>query len=71
MTPGSGQKGPTMNKICPSFFLEVFVELALHFFLECGVLHDRARFFGNSIFSLKIGKNRPSLGFFESIEKFN
>ena len=60
-----------MNKVCPSFCLEVFFELALYFFLERGVVHDRARFFGNDIFSPKIGENRPSLGFFESIEKFS
>ena len=61
----------SVNKVCPSFCLEVFFELALHFFLERGVVHDRARFFGNSIFSPRIGKNRSSLGFCESIGKFS
>ena len=37
----------------------------------CGVVHDRVRFFGNNIFSPKIGENRPNLGFFESIGKFS
>ena len=35
-TPGHGQKGH-MNKVCPSFCSEVFLELALQFFLELNV----------------------------------
>ena len=53
------QKGP-MNKICPSFCQEVTLELALFIFFSriqhgvrgpCGVVHDRAGFFGNNIFT--------------------
>ena len=53
-TPRHGQKGH-VNKVCPFFSLEVFLELALQFFSgtqyvvrgPCGVVHDRARFFEN------------------------
>ena len=49
-----GQKGH-MNKVCQSFSLEVFLELAHLVFFgtqlgvkgPCGVVHDRARFFEN------------------------
>ena len=54
-TPGHGQKGH-MNKVCPSFCSEVFMELALQFFSgtqhgvrgPCGVVYDR--------FTPKMGK---------------
>ena len=50
--PGHGQKGH-MNKGCPSFYSEVFMELALQFFSEtqhgsrnpCGVVYDRKKCF--------------------------
>ena len=37
----------------------------------CAVLYDRARLFGNNTFAPKMGKKRPSLGFFECIGKFS
>ena len=51
-TPGHGQKGH-MNKVCPSFCSEVFMELALQFFSgtqhgvrgPCGVVYDRKKCF--------------------------
>ena len=62
-TPGHGQKGH-MNKVCPSFCSEVFMELALSFFLRtqygvrgpCDVMYDRARFFEKNCFTPKMGK---------------
>ena len=36
-TPGHGQKGH-MNKVCPSFCSEVFLELALQFLLELNMV---------------------------------
>ena len=62
-TPGHGQKGH-MNKVCPSFCSEVFMELAFYFFLGtrhgvrnlCGVVHDRARFFEKNLLPQKWGK---------------
>ena len=50
--PNPGQKGH-MNKVCPSFCSEVFMELALQFFSgtqhgvrgPCGVVYDRKKCF--------------------------
>ena len=61
-TTGHDQKGH-MNKDCPSFCSEVFLELALQFFSgtphgvrgPCGVVYDKARFF-EKCFTLKMGK---------------
>ena len=62
-TLGLSQKGH-MNKVCPSFGSEVFMELALSFFLRtqygvrgpCDVMYDRARFFEKNCFTPKMGK---------------
>ena len=61
-TPGHGQKGH-MNKVCPSFCSEVFMELALQFFsgTQHGVrghvvLCMTARFFEKKCFTPKMGK---------------
>ena len=59
--PGHGQKGH-MNKVCPSFCSEVFMELALQFFSgtqhgvrgPCGVVYDR--------FTPKMGKRGHAQG---------
>ena len=74
-TPGHGQKG-YMNKVCLSFCSEVFLELALQFFLELNmvlgahvVLCMTARFF-EIMFCPKNADNKPSPGFFECIGKF-
>ena len=61
-TPDHGHKGH-MNKFCRSFCSEVFLELALQFFLELHmvlaahvVLCMAARFFENHVLPLKWGK---------------
>ena len=63
-TPGHGQKGH-MNKVCPSFCSEVFMEFALQFFSEtqhgvrgpCSVVYDR-----KNVLSPKWGKQaKPSV----------
>ena len=76
-TPGHGQKG-NVNKVCPSFFLEVFLELSLQFFLELNmmsgahvVLCMTQQDFLKIMFCPRNGKNRPRLGFFECIGKFS
>ena len=59
-TPGHVQKGH-INKVCPSFCSEVFMELALYFFSgtqhgvrgPCGAVYDRARFFEKNVLRLK------------------
>ena len=64
--PGHGQKGH-MNKVCPSFCSEVFVELALQFFSgikhgvrgPCGVVYDRKKCFTPKM--RKIGQAQGSL----------
>ena len=60
--PGHDQKGH-MNKVCQSFSLEVFLELALKFFLELNivlgahvVLCMTASFFENNVLPQKWGK---------------
>ena len=75
-TPGHGQKGH-VNKVCPSFCSEVFLELALQFFLEPHmvlgahvVLCMTKPNFLKKMFYPQNGENRPSPGFFECIEKF-
>ena len=57
-----GQKGH-MNKVCPSFCQEAFLEFAPEFFLELSmvlgahvVLCVTGRFFENNTFSPKMGK---------------
>ena len=76
-TPGHGQKGH-MNKVCPSFCSEVFLELALQFFLKPHmvlgahvVLCMTKPNFLKKMFYPQNGENRPSPGFFECTEKFN
>ena len=66
-----------MNKVCPFFCSEVFLELALYFFLELSmVLGAHVVLCMTQPDILKImfcpqnGENRPSKGFFESIGKF-
>ena len=65
-----------MNKVCP-FFCPLWNWLFSFSGAEhgvrgpCGVIYDRAGFFENNSFARKIGKNRPSLGFFECIGKFS
>ena len=66
-----------MNKVCPSFCLEVFLELALWLFLELHivlgthvVLCMTARLF-EIMFCPKKWENRPILGFVECIGKFS
>ena len=75
--PGHGQKGH-MNKVCQSFSLEVFLELALQFFLELNMVLGALVMlcmtkpdFLKIIFCPKNGENRPSLGFFECMGKFS
>ena len=60
--PSHGQKGH-INKVCPSFCSEVFLELALQFFLELHmvlgahvVLCMTARFFEKNLLARKWGK---------------
>ena len=70
-TPGHGQKGH-MNKVCPSFCSEVFMELALQFFSgtqhgvrgPCGVVYDRKKCFTPKM--EKIGQAQGSLNVQES-----
>ena len=70
-TPGHGQKGH-MNKVCPSFCSEVFMELALQFFSgtqhgvrgPCGVVYDRKKCFTPKMG--KIGQAQGSLNVQES-----
>ena len=70
-TPGHGQKGH-MNKVCPSFCSEVFMELALQFFSgtqhgvrgPCGVAYDKKKCFTPKIG--KIGQAQGSLNVQES-----
>ena len=76
-TPGHGQKGH-MNKVCPYFYSEVFLELALQFFLELNmvlgahmVLCMTEPEFLKILFCPQNGENRPSPGFFECIGKFS
>ena len=76
-TPGHGQKGH-MNKVCPYFYSEVFLELALQFFLELNmvlgahmVLCMTEPEFLKILFCPQNGENRPSSGFFECIGKFS
>ena len=66
-----------MNKVCPSFCLEVFLELALWLFLELHIVLEihvvlcmTARFF-EIMFCPQNWENRPSLGFVECIGKFS
>ena len=62
-TSDHGQK-VHMNKVCPSFCLEVFLELAFLVFYEsqhvirgpCRVVHDSARCFENNVLPQKWGK---------------
>ena len=71
-TPDRGQKGH-MNKLYPSFYSEVFMELALQVFSgtehgvrgPCGVVFGRKK-----MFYTQNGENSPSPGFFECIGKF-
>ena len=67
-----------MNKVCPSFCLEVYLEIALQFFLELNmvleahvVLCMAEPEFSKVIFYPINGEDRPSLGFFECIGKFS
>ena len=76
-TPGHGPKGH-MNKVCLSFCSEVFLELALQFFLELNmvlqayvVLCITEADFLKIMFCPQNGENRPSPGFFECIGKFS
>ena len=76
-TPGHGQKGH-MNKVCPSFCSEVFMELALQFFWELNrvlgvhvMLGRTEPIFLKKMFYPQNGENRPSPGFFECIGKFS
>ena len=72
-TPGHGQKGH-MNKVCPSFCSEVFMELAL-FFVELKMVLGAMWCyvwqwdFLKKMFYLQNGENRPTPGFFECIGK--
>ena len=74
--PGHGQKGHT-NKVCQFFSLEVFLELALWFFLEFNmvlgthVVLRMAELDLLKMFCPQNGDNRPSLGFFECMRKFS
>ena len=75
--PSHGQKGH-INKVCPSFCSEVFLELALQFFLELNmvlqayvVLCITEADFLKIMFCPQNGENRPSPGFFECIGKFS
>ena len=75
--PSHGQKGH-INKVCPSFCSEVFLELALQFFLELNmvlqayvVLCMTEADFLKIMFCPQNGENRPSPGFFECIGKFS
>ena len=71
--PGHGQKGH-MNKVCQSCCFEVFLELALKFFLELGghlVLCMTEPDFLKIMFLPKNGENKPSLGLFECMGKFS
>ena len=73
-TPGHGQKG-TMNKVCPSvrkfswnWLLSFFRNSA---WCQGPICYDSWGFFLKKIFLLpKMGKNRPSLRFFQCIRKF-
>ena len=72
-TPGHGQKSH-MNKVCPSFCSEVFLEFALQFFLELHVvLAAHVVLCMTEPDFLKImscpqnGENRPSPGFFGKV----
>ena len=75
-TPGHGQKGH-MNKVCPSFCSEVFMELALQFFSgtqhgvrgPCGVVYDRKKCFTPKMG--KIGQTQGSLNVQESLVFFS
>ena len=76
-TPGHGQKGH-MNDVCPSFCLEVFLDLALQFFLEFYmvlgthvVLYMTEPDFLKIMYCPQNREKRPSLGFFECIGKFD
>ena len=70
-TPGHGQKDH-MNKVCPSFCSEVFMELALQFFSgtqhgvrgPCGVVYARKKCFTPKMG--KIGQAQGSLNVQES-----
>ena len=73
--PGYDQNGP-MNKVCPSYCSEVFLELTLYFFLNsawcllmwcCAWQPD----FLKVMFCPRNGENRPSLGFFECVGTFS
>ena len=75
--PSHGQKGH-INKVCPSFCSEVFLELALQFFLELNmvlqayvVLCMTEADFLKIMFCPQNGENRTSPGFFECIGKFS
>ena len=75
-TPGHGQKGQ-MNEACPSFCSDVFLKLALQYFLqlymELGaqvMLCMTARFFENHVFCPKNEENMPSPVFFEKVQLF-
>ena len=75
-TPGHGQKGH-MNKVCPFFCSEVFMELVL-FFCELNMVlgaHVALCMTGPDFFKKMFypqnGENGPSLGFFECIGKFS
>ena len=75
-TPGHGQKGH-MNKVCPSFYLEVFIELVLQFFSgtehgvrgPCSVVHGRKKCFTPKM--EKIGQAQGSLNVQESLVSFS
>ena len=77
-TPFCGQNGP-MNKVCTSFCLKVFLELAFQFFLEFSMvlgIHmvlcmTELHFLKIIFLPLKWGKYRPMLGFFECVGKFS
>ena len=74
-TPGHGQKDH-MNKVCPSFCSEVFMELALQFFSgtqhgvrgPCGVVYARKKCFTPKMG--KIGQAQGSLNVQESLVFF-
>ena len=75
-TPGHGQRGH-MNKVCPSFCSEVFLELTLQFFLELNmvlgahvVLRMTEPDFLKIMFFPQNGENKPTPGFFECIGEF-
>ena len=75
-TSGHGQKGH-INKVCPSFCSEVFLELALQFFLELHmllgapvVLYMTGPDFLKIMFCPQNGETRPRPGFFEKVQFF-